>query len=36
MESIVNTLNEYVWSNALVFLILAVGIIFTVSTRFFK
>lgn len=36
MESIVNTLNEYVWSNALVFLILAVGIIFTVATRFFQ
>ncbi|MFL0583304.1 alanine/glycine:cation symporter family protein [Solibacillus silvestris] len=34
MLEIVNFLNKYVWSNALVFLFLAVGLIFTLRTRF--
>lgn len=36
METVINTLNEYIWSNALVFLILTVGILFTLLTRFFQ
>lgn len=34
MLEMVNLLNNFVWSNALVFLFLAVGLFFTVRTRF--
>lgn len=36
MEAIVNWLNGVVWSNALVYLILGVGLFFSVATRFFQ
>jgi AGCS family alanine or glycine:cation symporter len=34
MESFVNTLNGIIWSNALIFLCLGVGLFFSVQTRF--
>lgn len=36
METIINCLNGIVWSSALVYLILAVGLFYTIATRFFQ
>ncbi len=34
MQEIVNTINSYIWSSALIYLCLGVGLFFTVLTRF--
>lgn len=34
MQSVVDTLNSYIWSNSLIFLCLGVGLFFSVITRF--
>ncbi|MGO4890530.1 alanine/glycine:cation symporter family protein [Anaerobacillus sp. MEB173] len=36
MESIVNWLNGIVWSSALIYLILGVGLFYSIATRFFQ
>ncbi|MCF6409535.1 alanine/glycine:cation symporter family protein [Pseudalkalibacillus salsuginis] len=36
MESIINWLNGIVWSSALVYLILGVGLFYSIATRFFQ
>ncbi|MGL1956180.1 MAG: alanine:cation symporter family protein [Colwellia sp.] len=34
MEALVNTLNGYIWSSALIYLCLGAGLFFTITTRF--
>lgn len=34
MQDLVNTINDYIWSSALIYLCLGAGIFFTVATRF--
>lgn len=34
MQSVVDTLNSYIWSNSLIFLCLGVGLFFSIITRF--
>jgi len=36
MESIVNTINSYIWSNALIVLCLGAGIYFSIRTKFLQ
>lgn len=36
MEQIINTLNDLIWSNALIFLCIGVGLYFSIRTRFLQ